>query len=143
MVSTDIKQSLLTAFNTANKVKPPIQPADVNFSVPEIWLQGQCNSRINIVARADSNNFGGVQTLYYVRRRLSEDLRGIKVPGKSSSYKRFYDVLKVLRDTLGVPLSDNEFLDRNISGPTVTIATTPACLAYLPSDSITLEYTEN
>jgi len=44
---------------------------------------------------------------------------------------------------MGVPLKDNEFLDRNISGPTVTIATTPTCLAYLPADTVTLEYTEN
>lgn len=142
MLVVNVKQSLLTQFNQLNKVKPALQPDDVNFSVPEIWLQGRCNSRINIVAKASSEAFGGTQTLYYIRRRLSEDLRGIKVPGKSSDYKRFYEVLRVLRETMGVPLYENEFLDRNISGSTVNIATTPACIAYLPSDQITLEYSE-
>jgi len=142
MLVVNVKQSLLTEFNRSNKVKPAIQPSDVNFSVPEVWLQGKCNTRINITAKVDNESFGGSQTLYYVRRRLSEDLRGIKVPGKSSDYTRFYEVLKVLREQMGVPLQESEFLDRAISGSTVNIATTPSCLAYLPSDQITLEYTE-
>lgn len=142
MLVVNVKQSLLTEFNRLNKVKPAVQPDDVNFSTPEVWLQGQCNSRVNIVAKADNESFGGVQTLYFIRRRLSQDLRGIKVPGKSSDYARFYDVLRVLREQMGVPLQESEFLDRAISGPTVNIATTPSCMAYLPSDQITLEYTE-
>lgn len=142
MLTVDVKQSLLSEFNRLNKVKPILQLGDVNFSVPEIWLQGQCNSRINIVAKADNVNFGGVQTLYYSRRRLSDDLKGIKIPGKSSDYTRFYEVLRVLRETMGVPLYENEFLDRNISGSTVNIATTPSCVGYLPADQITLEYSE-
>lgn len=142
MVTVDVKQSLLIEFNRLNKVKPPVGLDDVNFSIPEVWLQGACNSRIRIVAKIDSDNFGGEQTLYYIRRRLSEDLRGIKVPGKSSDYTRFYEVLAVLRETMGVPLYESEFLDRNISGSTINIATTPSCVAYLPSDQITLEYAE-
>lgn len=142
MVITNIKQALLNGFNQQNKVKPPVQLTDVNWSSPEIFLQGQCNSRINIVAKTTSDNFEGSRTIYYTRRRISDDLKGIKIPGKSSDYTRFYEVLAVLRTKLGVPVFENEYLDRPISGPTVNIATTPVCLAYLPADQITLEYTE-
>lgn len=142
MLIVNVKQALLTAFNLQNKVKPPVSMNDINWSTPEVFIQGQCNTRIRMVARSSSNSFGGEQTLYYVRRRLSEELRGIKVPGKSSDYARFYDVLAVLRDTMGVPVFDNEFLDRTITGPTVTITTTVSSVAYLPADQITLEYAE-
>lgn len=142
MLTVDVKQSLLIEFNKLNKTKPPVTVDDVFFGVPEVWLQGECNSRIKIVARSNSDNYGGEQTVYFIRRRISQDLMGIKIPGKASDYSRLYDVLAVLRDTMGVPLQDREFADRAISGTTVNIATTPSCLAYLPADQITLEYSE-
>lgn len=142
MVTVDVKQSLLIEFNRLNKVKPVVAVADINFGTPEVFLQGQCNSRIKLVAKTDAENFGGSQTVYYIRRRMSDDLRLIKIPGKSTDYTRLYEVLKVLREKLGVPLYDNEFLDRAITGSTLNIATTPSCIAYLPADQITLEYAE-
>ncbi len=142
MLTVNVNQSIISSFNQANKVKPALQLDDITFSVPEVWLQGECNSRVTIIAKPNNNNFEGEQTLYFIRRRLSEDLRGIKIPGKAADYTRFYEVLKVLREHLGVPLQESEFLDREISGPTLNIVTTPACMAFLPSDQITLEYSE-
>lgn len=140
MVITNVKQALLTKFNTDNKVKPAISLADVNWTTPEIWIQGQCNSRVNIVASANSENFGGVQTIYFNRRQIADDLKEVKIPGKSNDYTRLHEVLTVLREQLGVPVMNNEFLDKAISGETVTLNTTTSCMAYLPAGVVTLEY---
>lgn len=142
MLTVNVRQSILLEFNRLNKPKPPVTVDDVNFAAPEVWIQGECNSRVRVVAKATSNAYGGQQTVYYTRRRLSDELKGIKIPGKSTDYKRLYEVLAVLRDKMGLPLLDSEFVDRGISGATVTIETTIASLGYLPSDSITLDYVE-
>lgn len=140
MIVTNVKAALLAAYNKANNIKPAVTLDDINWGVPEVWLQGQCNSRILLTASANSANFGGTQTLYYTRRRINEELFGVKIPGKPGDYARLHDVIKVLREKLGVPLYENEINDRAIAGSTVTIDTTVACLAYLPAGSITLEY---
>lgn len=140
MVITNVKQAILTAFNIANKVKPAVTLNDVNWSAPEVWLQGACNSRVNIVSKVGSDNFGGTQTVYFTRRRIEDDLKEVKIPGKASDYTRLFQVLAVLREQLGIPLMESEFADRAISGSTVTISTTPICMAYLPAGVITLEY---
>lgn len=140
MIVTNVKQALLNHFNVDNRIHPPVQLTDVDFLVPEIWLQGQCNSRVVIQGSAASNEFGGAQTLFFNRRRIEEDLEGVKIPGKPSDYTRFYQVLKVLRDKLGIPVQDAEYLDRAVSGPTVKIDVTVTSMAYMPGSSITLEY---
>lgn len=142
MITVNVKQSLLNAFNKQNKVNPPIRLDDINWTAPEIFLQGQCNTRITMVAKDNSTDFSGAQTLYYKRRWIGDDLKDIKIPGKSSDYTRLYEILSVLRNKMGVPLYENEFLDRAISGDTVTIITTTICSAYLPADQIILGYSE-
>lgn len=142
MQVTNVKRALLNQFSLQNQIEPPVRPEDVDFLVPEIWLQNGCNSRVVIQASAASNNFAGNRTLYFNRRRIEEDLLGVKIPGKRTDYTRFYQVLSVLRDKLGVPLQNEEFLDRAISGTTVQINVTTTSMAYIPGSSITLEYEE-
>jgi hypothetical protein len=143
MITTNVKQSLLNQFNLANRISPPIQMTDVNFLTPEIWLQGLCNSRVVIQAAATSNEFAGQETLYFIRRRIEEDLVDVKVPGKPSDYRRYYDVLKVLREKLGLPLQESEYLDKAFSANVFQIDVTTVSMAYLPGGSITLQFEES
>lgn len=142
MLVTDVKRVLLNQYSVQNRINPPIELKDVDFLVPEIWLQGQCNSRVKIQGSSASVNFGGQQTLYFNRRRIEDDLEGVKVPGKASDYTRLYQVLKVLRERLGVPVQDAEYLDRAISGNSVTLTATTTSMAYIPGSTITLSYEE-
>lgn len=140
MLVTDVKRALLSKYSSDNRINPPVKVSDVNFLVPEIWLQNQCNSRVVIQAAAASNSFSGQQTLYFNRRSIAADLSNVKIPGKPSDYTRLYQVLKVLRERLGVPVQDTEFLDRAINGTTLTIDTPVTSMAYLPGSSVTLSY---
>lgn len=140
MIVSNVKQALLNQFNLQNRISPPVLLPDVDFLVPEIWLQGECNSRVVIQGSSASNEFGGQQTLYFKRRRIEDDLRGVKIPGSPSDYTRLYQVFKVLREKMGIPLQDSEFLDRGVAGPTLKIDVTTVSMAYLPGSSITLEY---
>ncbi len=142
MVISNVKQALLNAFNEANKISPPVVLTDVAWGNPEVWLQGDTNSRVTITGVPSSENYSGTQTLLFNRRHIAEDLKEFKIPGKPSNYTRLYQVLKVLREVLGVPLQDSEFIDRAIAGSTVTIDTTVACMGFLPAGTITLEYAE-
>ena len=143
MITTNVKQSLLNQFNLENRITPPVQMADVDFLVPEVWLQGACNSRVVIQGSTTSNDFGGQDTLYFIRRRIESDLLDIKVPGKPSDYRRYFDVLKVLREKLGLPLQDSEYLDKAFSGSVFRIDVTTVSMAYLPGGSITLQFEES
>lgn len=143
MITTNVKQALLNQFNSDNRVQPPIQLEDVNFLTPEIWLQGECNSRVVIQGAASSNDFGGSETIYFYRRRIEQDLLGVKVPGKPSDYTRYFGVLKVLREKLGIPLMESEYLDKAFSGNVFKIDVTTVSMAYLPGGSITLEFEES
>lgn len=143
MITTNVKQALLNQFNVDNHIGPPIQMDDVDFLVPEIWLQGLCNSRVKIQGSATSNDFGGQDTIYFIRRRIEADLLDVKVPGKPSDYRRYYDVLRVLRDKLGLPLHESEYLDKAFAGSVFKIDVTTVSMAYMPGGSITLQFEES
>ena len=143
MITTNVKQALLNQFNSDNRISPPVRMSDIDFLVPEIWLQGICNSRVKIQGSASSNDFGGQDTIFYIRRRIEADLLDVKVPGKPSDYRRYYDVLRVLREKLGIPLYESEYLDKAFSGSTFKIDVTPVSMAYLPGGSITLQFEES
>jgi hypothetical protein len=143
MITTNVKQSLLNQFNIDNHVSPPIQMTDVDFLTPEIWLQGECNSRVKIQGSASSNDFGGQETIYFIRRRIEADLLDVKVPGKPTDYSRYFDVLRVLREKLGLPLQESEYLDKAFAGTVFKIDVTTVSMAYLPGGSITLQFEES
>lgn len=140
MIITNIKQALLNHFNSDNRVSPPIKLTDVNFLTPEVLIQGDCNTKVTFQATSNSDNWGGTKTIYYNRRRIQDDLQNVKIPGKPGDYKTLYQVLKVLREKLGVPVYDVEFLDKSISGSTVTIEVNFSSMAYLPNSIVTLPY---
>lgn len=140
LVTTNAKSALLKHFNVSNRIHPNVELSDVTWGPPEIWLQGECNSRIEIRAAAASNGFAGTETIYFKRRRIEDDLRGVRIPGKPDDYVRFFDVLKVLREKMGIPLLNDEFLDRNLVGSTVKIDVTAVSMAYIPGGSVTLTY---
>ena len=143
MITTNVKQALLNHFNVANRISPPVQMKDVDFLTPEIWLQGINNSRVKIQGAALSNDFGGQETLYYIRRRIEADLLDVKVPGKSTDYHRYHDVLRVLREKLGLPLYESEYLDKAFSASVFKIDVTTVSMAYMPGGSITLQFEES
>lgn len=143
MITTNVKQSLLNQFNLENRISPPVQLTDVDFLVPEIWLQGACNSRVVIQGSVASDEFGGQETIFFVRRRIEADLLDVKVPGKPSDYRRYFDVLRVLREKLGLPLQESEYLDKAFAGPVFKIDVTTVSMAYLPGGSVTLQFEES
>lgn len=142
MIVTNVKQALLNQFNLQNRIAPAVFLKDVDFLTPEIWLQGECNSRVVIQAATNNNDFGGQQTLYFNRRRIEDDLREVKVPGKPGDYTRYHQVLNVLRERLGVPVWESEYLDKAQSGSTFTINVTTVSMAYMPGSSVTLQFEE-
>ena len=140
MLVTNVKRALLSHFNEKNRINPPVKMEDVDFLVPEIWLQGDCNSRVGIRGAVLSTEFGGDRTLYFNRRRIEEDLLGVRIPGKPSDYSRRYQIFKVLREQLGIPLQDSEYLDAAHTGNSFTINVTTTSMAYMPGSSVTLEF---
>lgn len=140
MIVTNVKQAILIQFNLDNSVLPPIKEEDVNWLVPEIWLQGDCNTRIVMQASTLSDNYGGSVVLYYNRRRVDLDLHGVKIPGRATDYTRNYQIYAALRDQLGVPVHDVEYPDQPFSGDVFNLVVTPVSMAYLPGFDITLEF---
>lgn len=140
---TNVKQALLNDYNKANNIKPAVTLNDVQWDNIEIWLQGDCNSRVTIRALPTSTKFTNSQVLYFNRRPIEKDLFGIKIPGKPSEYNTNRDVLRVLKNTLGVPVEADEFIEQNISGDTVLLVPSARCMAYLPNSSVVLEFVES
>lgn len=142
MIVTNVKRSLLNQFNLANNIVPAVMLEDIDWLSPEIWLQGQCNSRVTIKASVNSNEFSGQETLFFNRRKVNEDLQHVKIPGKATDYTRTYQILTVLREQLGIPVQNEEYLDRPFSGSVFTLDVTTISMAYLPGSSVTLEFEE-
>lgn len=143
MLTNDIKDELLMRFNRDNALQPYVTQADVIWTDVEIWLQGECNSRATITANANSFNFKGSHTLYFNRRSIEKDLKGLKIPGKRSNYTGLHGIINVLHDKCGVPLKVEEFLNLSLpaTGP-ITIQPTTICMAYMPTTSVQLEFAE-
>lgn len=143
MLVNNVKEALLVKFNKENKIYPYATIADITWTDIEIWLQGNCNSRVTLVANAGSVNFTGRKTINFNRRDIAKDLKGLKIPGKRSNYTTLHSVINVLHDKCGVPLRTTEFLDTALpaSGP-ITIQPTTICMAYMPTTSIALEFAE-
>lgn len=143
MLVNNIKQALLVSFNKANKMRPYLEMEDILWLNVEIWLQGSCNSRVTVASLANSVNFEERRTLYFTRRDIAKDLRGLKIPGKRSQYSGLKAIIKALHDKCGVPLDEAAFLEAAIpaSGP-VTIQPTTQCMAYLPTTSIALTFAD-
>ncbi|MOA47050.1 hypothetical protein D3C78_1696430 [compost metagenome] len=108
----------------------------------EIWLQGECNSRATIRVRLAAKNHTGQQTLYFNRYRIDLALKGLKIPGKRSDYGSIHDVIRALRDKVGLPMDTDEYADGPLVGNTVTLLPTIRSLAYFPTSSIVLTYAE-
>lgn len=142
MIVTNVKRVLLNAFNIANHITPAVQMDDIDWLTPEVWLQGSCNSRVTIQTSAAATEYNGSETLYFNRRKAEEDLRGVKIPGKATDYTRVYQILTAMREILGIPVQNNEYLDQPFSGNTFTLNVTTISMAYLPGSSITLEFEE-
>lgn len=141
MLVNNIKVALLKAYNKTNRMAPALTMADVLWVNVEIWIQGDCNSRVNIVAANNSVNFSGTETIYFNRRKISDDLKGLKIPGRRTDYTGLKSVIKVLRDKCGVPLDPADFLDAAIPATgKLTIQPTTICMAYFPTDSVALDF---
>lgn len=143
MLVNEIKRALLVNFNQINKISPPIMVTDVVWVNIEIWLQGDCNSRVTMVSSANSETAKGTRVLNFNRRDIAVDLKGLKIPGKRQDYTTLFSVIKALHDKCGVPLDTSEFIDKPLpaSGP-ITIQPTTVCMAYMPTTSIDLEFAE-
>lgn len=143
MLITNVKRALLNQFNIDNNISPPVGLNDVDWLSPEIWLQGDCNTRVGIQGAVLSENYSGGVTLYYNRRSATADLRGVKIPGKASDYTRTYQIYKVLREQLGIPVWESEYLDQPFTGDTFTLSVTTISMGYLPGLDITLPFAES
>lgn len=143
MLVNNIKAALVANFNRANKLKPSLALDEVIWLNNEIWLQGECNSRVTILANANSYNYENRRTIYYVRRDIAVDLKGIKIPGKRSDYNGLKSVIRALHDKCGVPLDETTFVEEALpaTGP-VTIKPTTQCMAYLPTGTVKLDFAE-
>lgn len=140
MLVTNVKRALLNQFNQLNNIVPPIQETDVDWLVPEIWLQGDCNTRVGIQGSVLSANYGGAATLYFNRRNASLDLRGVKIPGRATDYTTTFEIYTALREQLGVPVMNSEFLDKPFTGTSFNLVITPVSMAYLPGLDINLPF---
>lgn len=136
----DVKQTLLNAFNAYNKNKPAVTLDDVDWQNNQIWLQGMCNTRVDIVAKATSKNFKGRRTLYYTRNRIDKDLKGITIPGKASDYGSLHAVIRFLRNQGGIPVFEEEYGDRIISGDSITLVPATTSMAYIPTGQAVLRF---
>lgn len=143
MLVNNVKETLLVKFNKDNAIFPYLTMEDVTWTNIEIWLQGQCNSRVTITAIGNSVNFSGSKVLNFNRRDIAVDLKGLKIPGKRKDYTTLYQIITALHDKCGVPLVTSEFINLGLpaSGP-ITIQPTTTCMAYMPTTSIALEFAE-
>ena len=139
---SNMKIKLLQQFSLRNNIEPPVRPDDVIWTNLEIWLQNGNNTRVTIRSKPESNNFSGLQTIYFNRWRIEEVLTGITIPGKRDDYETVHDVIVVLRDKLTLPVDTTEFIDNPITGNTVVLKPTILSMSYLPLSEVELSFDE-
>lgn len=141
---TSINASLLRAVNLANpELQYTLQLEDVRFSNPELYLQGACNSRIQIIARDGNVRFKNAGYVFYNRRRLDRFLTGIRVPGKPSDYNFTTEVVEALRDQYRLPLLPDEFITGGISSTVVSLQPLNHCVGFFTNFPAVLPFTDN
>ncbi len=138
----DTRARLLTLFSKKYNIVPAIQVADVTFVGATTWLQGGCNARVTIQARPESLRFSGSVSINYNRWRIDQELRGLKIVAKPGDFTNTMEVLKVIRETYGIPVYDEDFNFMSI-GPDdlgATLTNRPDALGWQPNYSVFVEY---
>jgi len=137
----DVKSSLLRALNQAHpELRFDLQPDDVSFGKPELFLQNLCNSRIKITALDSSIHFKNQGQFFYNRRRLDQYLKGIRVPGKPSDYSNTQQVVQALVDQYHLPLVPLEFTFASITGSTVELKPLDTCVGFFTNFTASLKF---
>lgn len=135
MLVKDIKARLLADFCVIKKIEPVLKLTDVIWGEPEIWIEGDCNTRITITVKESNLNHKGSLTLYYKRHSIADVLHGILIPGEYSDYNGLYDVIDVLNNKVGIPIDRREFFNTPITSDLITLRPTVGALAFIPSVS--------
>lgn len=135
MLVKDIKARLLADFCIIKKIEPALKLTDVTWGEPEIWIEGDCNTRITITVKESNLNHKGSVTLYYKRQSIVDVLHGILIPGKQSDYNGLYDIIDILNTRVGIPIDRSEFFNTPINSDLVTLRPAAGAIAFIPSIS--------
>lgn len=137
-----IKRDLLRAVNRTRPNRPhDLQLEDVTFGAPELFLQGNCNSRVRITAKDTSVVALGTAVIHYNRQRIDTFLKGVRVPGKSSDYASSQDVIQALADLYGFPLDPNDFVfSAIVPGQTAYIQPLNTCIGFFQNFTVNLPF---
>lgn len=138
----DFKGALLQAFNTTNKLNPPLRLEDVIYGGTGVWLQGLCNTRVTISARIGNGLLIGARTLFYNRRRADQVLLGMTVPGKPGDYPNTNAAVAALAEKYSASIYVEDFFNRTLTPDMTTVLLTPRgdALVWLPVFGLELPY---
>jgi hypothetical protein len=136
------RQSLAAEFNRLNKLPAPLSADDLTFGTPVVFLQGLCNTQIQITAKSTSINFKGTETVYYNRRRLDELLMGLKVPGKAADYPSTREVAAKMQAVYGVPFDQDDVTGVTVAPGATTVSLQPRgdCVGFFPQYQAILSF---
>lgn len=136
------RQSLVAEFNRLNRLPQPLSVDDLTFGTPIVFLQGLCNSQIQITGRPTSINYKGTKTLYYNRRRLDDLLFGLKVPGRAVDYPNTRDVAAKLQEIYGLPIDMDDITGVVIIPGALTVSLQPRgdCVGFFPQYQAVLPF---
>lgn len=136
------RQSLATEFNRLNKLPYPLSADDLMFGTPIVFLQGLCNTQIQLTVKPTSINYKGTKTVFYNRRRLDDLLFGLKVPGRAADYPTTREVVAKLQSFYGLPIDPDDITGVPVvpGSPTVALQPRGDCVGFFTQYQAVLAY---
>ncbi len=134
------KDALVRAMNGANGLNPPLMVDDVTLGSPEVWIQGDTNTRISVTA--DSEFYTGSDTFYYNRLRIYDFFAGHSIPGVAADYPNVLAAITAFYNKFQLPHDPNELVNSAISpgATTITLQGRSSSLMFVPNLQVILPF---
>lgn len=135
------KQALLRAINQNNSLQPPLKVSDVEFDTPEIWIQGNTNTRVRITM-VDPRNYHGSDWHYYPRVRIYDYFAGWSVPGSPGDYPDIRSAVVAMYTKYHLPLDPDDIVNGALSpsAQVVTLQGRNTNLMFVPNLTVQLPF---
>ena len=135
------ERALIRMINGLNQLNPPLTPEEVEFGLPEVYLQGDTNSRVTLTM-VDTRNYSGSDVHYYNRVRIADYFAGWQIPGQPGDYPNVKAAVIAMYTRYHLPLDPDDLVNASLSAAATQVTLQPRndSLMFIPNLSVSLPY---
>lgn len=133
--------ALVRAINLTNRLIRPLALTDIEFGLPETFIQGETNTRI-LITVVNGHHYTGSDTHYYNRLRIYDYFAGWVLPGNAADYPDVRALMTAMYTRYQLPLDPDDIVNAPIlpTATSVVLRARNTSLMFVPNLTVSLPF---